>query len=682
MSISSVALISLGSLLLAFCAWWRWWQPSYHLVGPHFFCDLVCLARRGRSTLLRCSYALMLLLGWCVVFMGRFPQVDLLSEPFAGGLRLPPDELSRFAGKFVQAIVIIQGLALLVLTPAYLAGAVADEKQANTLELLFTTDLRNREIVLGKLLGRLLHVAGVLLAGLPVLSLTMLWGGIDLPQLLAVFAVTCLSLLSAGSISILCSVLARRAVTAVVSSYVILFLMMTCCWLLPVSQSMSPITFLFQFERRLAAGSAMVVGTKAGPGALIAGSADDLGVLAQMVFESTVGHGLVTAVCLGLAIVLLRDLGLPRDSDILRAHFPRNVERDGVKRVRALPSQTGWGPGVSEPAVPKRSEVVPRQRRVPSQRARPAQSRRDPGIRKRQTYEVLSHFSQRQAGPRPAIGDNPLLWKELYQGKVYDPATFEWWIFCISMITVGTTCLMVLPHLLLNTHGDGYLMVASAWLTPIVRVFVIAIALSWCVPTALRATHSLSRERESKTLESLLVLPVDRKEILGAKWLGSILRYRALGLLLLTVLALALVTGALHPWAVLLLTFSCLGYLALLASAGLWVSLSARNSLWANFTMALLLLTFFLLPWIAFSFVRVLSDGREEAPAIIELGLNPLRSLWFCSFSWSELVKGIEQDPALLFANLGCCLLGIFIDILLACFFWLLAARQFRKLTT
>ena len=58
-----------------------------------------------------------------------------------------------------------------------------------------TTALTSREIVVGKMLGRLAHIGGVLLAALPVLSLAQLWGGIDVTVLLANFAVTALTLL-------------------------------------------------------------------------------------------------------------------------------------------------------------------------------------------------------------------------------------------------------------------------------------------------------------------------------------------------------------------------------------------------------------------------------------------------------------------------------------------------------
>ena len=47
---------------------------------------------------------------------------------------------------------------ILLLTPAYTAGAVAEEKERRTLEFILATDLRNREIILGKVLSRLLNL--------------------------------------------------------------------------------------------------------------------------------------------------------------------------------------------------------------------------------------------------------------------------------------------------------------------------------------------------------------------------------------------------------------------------------------------------------------------------------------------------------------------------------------------
>ena len=68
---------------------------------------------------------------------------------------------------------------MLLLTPALVAGVIADEKQRKTLHYLMASRLSSAEIVLGKLLVRMLYVTVLLGVSLPVLSLLVLLGGID-----------------------------------------------------------------------------------------------------------------------------------------------------------------------------------------------------------------------------------------------------------------------------------------------------------------------------------------------------------------------------------------------------------------------------------------------------------------------------------------------------------------------
>ena len=99
---------------------------------------------------------------------------------------------------------------MLVLTPALVAGVIADEKQAKTLHYLMASRLSSAEIVLGKLLVRMLYVSILLGVSLPILSLLVLMGGID-PRLVLL---TCGATLSTGwflaSLSIWVSTIARR----------------------------------------------------------------------------------------------------------------------------------------------------------------------------------------------------------------------------------------------------------------------------------------------------------------------------------------------------------------------------------------------------------------------------------------------------------------------------------------
>src|SRR5215472_11444662 len=114
--------------------------PDYHFLGPHFFYDLIRLARRGRSTFVRIAYGFFLLFGLCLVYAHQF-NLDPLKVIFAPGPVLPANALARFAETFVNAILMMQILAVFLLTPAYVAGAIAEEREAGTLDLLFTTHL-------------------------------------------------------------------------------------------------------------------------------------------------------------------------------------------------------------------------------------------------------------------------------------------------------------------------------------------------------------------------------------------------------------------------------------------------------------------------------------------------------------------------------------------------------------
>ena len=93
-----------------------------------------------------------------------------------------------FAFSTFCAITIGQEILVLVLTPALVAGVIADEKQRKTLHYLMASQLSSAEIVLGKLLVRMLYVAVLLGVSLPILSLLVLLGGVD-PRLGAAFCV-------------------------------------------------------------------------------------------------------------------------------------------------------------------------------------------------------------------------------------------------------------------------------------------------------------------------------------------------------------------------------------------------------------------------------------------------------------------------------------------------------------
>ncbi len=59
----------------------------------------------------------------------------------------------------------------------FTAGAITQEKDSQTYDILLATPLTNGQIVLGSMLSRLFFVVALLLSGIPVFSITQVFGG-------------------------------------------------------------------------------------------------------------------------------------------------------------------------------------------------------------------------------------------------------------------------------------------------------------------------------------------------------------------------------------------------------------------------------------------------------------------------------------------------------------------------
>src|SRR4029077_1355251 len=112
-----------------------------------------------------------------------------------------------------------QGLALLCVIPALVAGVIADEHQRKTLHYLLASRLSSAEIVLGKLGARLVHVGTFVALGFPIVSLLLLYGGINPVNVFYVYLGTFTLVLFLAGFSILISILARRPREAILAAY-------------------------------------------------------------------------------------------------------------------------------------------------------------------------------------------------------------------------------------------------------------------------------------------------------------------------------------------------------------------------------------------------------------------------------------------------------------------------------
>jgi ABC-type transport system involved in multi-copper enzyme maturation permease subunit len=618
----------------------RWWRRNLEagFVGPLFFYDMARLARRGRTNLLRCTYTFGLLALLCFLVFDSFPaqSLQLLS---GHDVTLSISQWASFSRQFAVALLSVQAAAILLLTPAYLGSAIAEEKERGTAELLLTTRLSDRQYLLGKLLGRLAHLGLVLLAGLPILCLTRLWGGIDDNLLLAGFAVAALSLLSCGGISILCSIVTRTLLGAVLLAYAAVFLITAMSLLIPSISSLGFVAaWTHETDRQWADWQSQVNSTQQFLGknspylatVPLTPTPDTRLILLQMLAPFT---------CVHLAIFLLTTTVAIR---IVRV----NCLMPGASVIKGVP--------------------------LASQAERPDSA--SPGENELHR-PTPSHLLE-------PIHDPVLLWKEIYQGAYAGPGP-GWLLWKTSL---WQPCLFLFVSLAL---GSTFLLwtrpaawrAAMAPLNALVTGLTILVAALTCGLLAFRSGAAVSGERERRTLEALLTLPADRGEVLAAKWTGTLLRYRLGIYALLTIWFLGVATGALHPLGLILLFISCGTAFAFLISFGLWLSLVSRNTLWSHMGVASMFLVFFCGGFIPLIDAQLQHGAGEISLAghVLSVGIIPEHSWWLASFTWLDAsgkltIGGPHPLQALLEVACGASLFG-----LAAWLFWKLSCRRWEQ---
>ena len=152
------------------------------LAGPIFLRECATAPRQLNHFLVRGGYVAVLL-----VLMYTAVHVT-----FGFQLRLGMGDLARF-GKFVFNLLAIVQLSVVIATSLLFGSSnVAQEKDRRTLILLLMTEMRDRELVIGKLQAGLLIVLVMIAASLPVFCLLQILGGFTLSQILWLEAL-CLS---------------------------------------------------------------------------------------------------------------------------------------------------------------------------------------------------------------------------------------------------------------------------------------------------------------------------------------------------------------------------------------------------------------------------------------------------------------------------------------------------------
>ena len=478
--------------------------------GPVFALDAVRVGRRLSTFIARWVY-LFILVGVLAVFF--YSWRTELSAP--GGV-VHPSVLTRFAEDFFWVYVVTQFLAVALLTPAFTAAAITDEKERKTLDFLLVTDLSGREIVFGKLASRVGALLTFVLAGLPVVALMQFFGGIEPRLLFLTVGMTLLTVVSLSAISVCVSVLLSRTRDAVMLAYALpaayVFFSLQA---LAVTRRGSDWRELAEY---FAMGNPFFVGQRLDR-AFSAGGTPSTALW-------YIGFHAVVAV-LGIAIAAWR----------LRAAV-EGRGTPGTKPRGALRKLFAW-------ALGRRTEARPH----PPVSDAPVHWREvyvDPGSGSGivQRLFVLGVLA---AIVLPFLGIVYDALRRSDNAYYYGYSRGPWYYFHAQ--TQVWVCAV--------TCGLGIIMLLRA---------------------TVRGASALAGERDRDTWVSLLSTPLSTREILHGKWAGCVWGQRGTMYLLVSVWAVGVFTGAVNPIPLVLVAVALGVYLTAFAWLGLRCSVTARNA--------------------------------------------------------------------------------------------------------
>lgn len=163
---------------------------------------------RGVKSMFLIMFYLMVLAG--VAFLVTINTVDRYSAFTMNPTML----ISAYA-----SIGVIQFLLIVFIAPALTSGAISGERERQTLDLLLSTKMAPRSIVVGKLFASISQVILLVFSSLPIFSIVFLFGGISFFDIVKLFLFYLISAILMGSIGIFFSTYMKKTTVANVMTY-------------------------------------------------------------------------------------------------------------------------------------------------------------------------------------------------------------------------------------------------------------------------------------------------------------------------------------------------------------------------------------------------------------------------------------------------------------------------------
>lgn len=590
-----LAVIGLG--LLVTCCFDR--REGFLLFGPFVRAEMLRSARSSRRHLWRPIYALATfgMLFWSIqnvlLTTGQLPGTMTSNQAKA---------MSAAIEQFFAIYAVTVLFYVITLTINVCSAVVAEERESKRWEILRTTDLRPREILFGKLFGRMPQLLDPVLASLPVLGLSTFLGGVSPLMIGLLIAGVLAGILAVGGVTLFYSVFARtpdqarNMTTALLLAYLTvsslswLLMLLPPIWSFPTSLG---VTFPLEFGD-------LVKGASSGNPLAIYFHAVSRGVGFEEAMAIAVRHAAAFATLVGLSFAII-----------------------GVRR---LPAAQAW--------------LTPKAERVnvvscPTEKG-----------------SLILHVTT-QNRIRPPVMDSSIEWWERYGHLTTLQSRVVAWFNLGRSLKLGLILVLFLTLLrfVCQNQPDDRL---KDVLTAIIGLTSFAFCWPVIVGALFKGARSIAKERAGETLDGLLTTPLTPREILAQKWRGAILAELPAIRIGIACVMSGMITGFIHPIGGLLYIASTAVFAAAAAALGIAVSVHAKTPTGAVRSLTIILLPFcLLLSWLVLSPIPAgmwlalgyLSERESTRVVMIALGSLAMWSVIGLG-AWGLAIKRFELRSA------------------------------------
>ncbi|MCF7955041.1 MAG: ABC transporter permease subunit [Phycisphaerae bacterium] len=186
------------------------------LTGPIFDKELRVSSRRKRNYFVRLAYIILLTITASLVWAETVAYYNPVFQA---------SRMSMAGIAITCTIVWFQFIATQIVAVVMLSTAISDEIYHKTLATLMTTPITSFQIVMGKLLSKLLQILMLIAISFPLLSIIRVFGGIPWNYIISSFCLTISTVILVGSLSLFYSIFTRKAYVSIILTLLTLFML-------------------------------------------------------------------------------------------------------------------------------------------------------------------------------------------------------------------------------------------------------------------------------------------------------------------------------------------------------------------------------------------------------------------------------------------------------------------------